>query len=546
MRMIAAGLIVALLCTSAGTSLPIRGQGQREVPRLVLVISVDQMRFDYLVRFGPLYKGGFRRLLDQGAIFRKAMVRHANTDTGPGHAVILSGRHPARTGIVADRWYDASTKKVIHLVDDPKQKALAGRGGGYSPLNFIGGSLGDTLKERFPRSRVVAVSLRERCAILMAGHRGDAAYWYEPAGGNFITSTYYMSQPPEWLETWNRQPFPDRYAGQAWNRLLANEKIYEKYAGKDDGESEWDRRDIRFPHHIRGTPPESRFYDDFRRTPFADEMTLDLALEAFKEHQLGKDEAVDIFAIGFAATDVIGHTYGPQSQEVMDQLLRLDRILDKLLQEVDKSVGLGRTIVVLTANHGVLPLVEVLQQKGLDARRASPADLEAAVHKELRTRFPGMDGLIAQYLAPNFYLDETVMGNYRLRRGDVEAAVTKALLSTDLVAAVYTNSQMLSRNQSKDPYVELFRNSFHEARSPDLIVRLKRYTYLNDRIGGTGHGSPYEYDRHVPVAFMGARIKPGKYDSPCGLEDIAPTLARLLGFDYPLEPGSRLLAEMIR
>jgi predicted AlkP superfamily pyrophosphatase or phosphodiesterase len=526
--------------------LPIWGQAPRRGFKLVLVISVDQMRFDYLTRFGSLYKGGLRRLLDQGAVFSRAMVRHAVTDTGPGHAVILSGRHPSHTGMIADRWFDASLKKVIGLVEDPKHSALGGRGGSYSPSNFIGTSLGDALKERSPNSRVVALSLRERCAILMAGQRGDAAYWYEAAAGNFVTSTYYMSQAPPWLDQWNRQRFPDRYAGQLWTRLLPDAKLYEKYAGRDDIEGEWDRRDIRFPHHIRGKPPETRFYDDLRRTPFADEMTLDVALEALKGHELGKDESTDILAVGFAATDVIGHTYGANSQEVMDQLLTLDRTLEKLFQAVEKSVGLAQTLVVLTSNHGALPLVEVLQDKGLDARRASPTDLESVVQKELGTRFPAIPGLVAHYDAPNFYLDEAVMERHQLRREDVEATITKALLSTDLVEAVYTHSLMLSSKRSSDPYVQLFRNSFYQPRSPHLMVRLKKYIYLNDRMGGTGHGSPYDYDRHVPIVFMGTKIKPGKYGSPCGLEDITPTLARLLGFEYPQEPGSRFLSEMIR
>ena len=540
--------IFAAIILIGAMLLPVWGQAPGRDVKLVLVISVDQMRFDYLTRFASLYKGGLRRLLNRGAVFSKAMVHHANTDTGPGHSVILSGRHPSSTGIIGDRWFDGSLKKVVQLVEDPKYSALGGKGGGYSPSNVIGTSLGDALKEKSPKSRVVAVSLRERCAILMAGHRGDAAYWYEGGGGagNFVTSTYYMRQAPPWLEQWNRQRFADRYAGQLWTRLLPDTRLYEKYAGRDDVEGEWDRRDIRFPHHIRGKPPEIRFYDDFRRTPFADEMTLDVALEALKGHELGKDEAPDILAVGFAATDVIGHTYGANSQEVMDQLLKLDQTLEKLFQEVEKSVGLAHTLVVLTSNHGALPLVEVLQEKGIDARRASPADMEAAVQKELGTSFPAVSGLIALFDAPNFYLDETVIEKHQLKREDVEAAVTKALLSTDLVEAVYTHSLLLRSKQSSDPYVQLSLNSFYPPRSPHLMVRLKRYIYLNDRMGGTGHGSPYDYDRHVPIIFMGTKVKPGKYGSPCGLEDIAPTLARLLGFDYPREPSSRLLSEMIQ
>jgi predicted AlkP superfamily pyrophosphatase or phosphodiesterase len=537
--------VLGVLVLFGAIFLPLQGQ-QKGAPRLILVLSIDQMRFDYLTRFAPLYKGGLRRLLDQGATFSNARLRHGITDTGPGHAVILSGRHPSHTGIVTDSWYDAAQKKICFLVEDPKYPALGGQGGSYSPVHLLGTTLGDALKEHSPQSRVVVVSLKERGAILMAGHRGDAAYWYESARGEFVTSSYYMKEAPAWLNEWNQQRFPDRYAGQKWTRLLPDERQYEKYAGKDAIEGEWDRRDIRFPHAIRGNPPELRFYDDFRRTPFADEMTVDVALQALKAHQLGTDASTDILAVGLGATDIIGHTYGGNSQEMMDQLLRLDLLLKKFLDEIDRTVGSTKTLVVLTSNHGVLPLVEVLQAGGLTAHRASPADLKAAAQDALQAHFPGVPDLIAYYDPPNFYLDEAAIEKHQLPMKTVEATLVKGLRSSGLVEAVYTRAQLMSPTKSADTYLQLYRNSFYAARSPHLLVRLKRYIYLNDRMGGTGHGSPYDYDRHVPVIFMGLGIKPGRYPAACGPEDIAPTLARLLRVAYPKEPDSRLLLEMIR
>lgn len=540
------GWLLAVLALSGTIFVPLQGQEKNVRPRLILVLSVDQMRYDYLTRFGPLFKGSLRLLLDQGAVFSKARLRHGITDTGPGHAMILSGRHPSHTGIVSDSWYDTARKKVTFLVEDPKQTALGGQGGGYSPANLMGSTLGDALKEQSTHSRVVAVSLRERGAILMSGHRGDAAYWYEPARGEFVTSTYYMKETPVWLDQWNRKRVPDRYAGQKWTRLLSDEKLYQKYAGKDAVEGEWDRRDIRFPHAIRGNPPESRFYDDLRRTPFADEITVDVTLEALKAHQLGADGATDILAVGLAGTDIVGHTYGVDSQELMDQLLRLDLTLKKLFDEIERSVGLANTLVILTSNHGVLPLVEVLQAKGMEAQRASPADLKAAADQALQARFPDVKDLIAHYDSPNFYLNEAAIEKHHLHSETVESTLVSGLMSTNLVEAVYTRAQLMSQKKSADPYLDLYRNSFYAARSPHLLVRLKKYVYLNDRLGGTGHGSPYDYDRHVPIIFMGAGIKPGKYPAPCGPEDIAPTLARLLGIEYLKEPDSRLLLEMMR
>jgi predicted AlkP superfamily pyrophosphatase or phosphodiesterase len=355
-----------------------------------------------------------------------------------------------------------------------------------------------------------------------------------------------MKEAPAWLAQWNQKRFPDAYAGKTWIRLLPDATLYERYAGKDAIEGEWDRRDIRFPHTIRGKPPEQRFYDDLRRTPFADEMIADVALETLKASGLGADDATDILAVALASTDIIGHTYGSDSQELMDQLLRLDLALGKFFDEIDRRVGLARTLVVLTSNHGAMPLVEVLQAKGVDALRASPADLRAAADEALQVRFPDSGDLIAHYDPPNFYLNEAAIARHRLTLETVESALVTGLMATDLVEAVYTRAQLGSSKKSADPYLNLYRNSFHPVRSPHLLVRLKKYVYLNDRVGGTGHGSSYEYDRHVPVIFMGTGIRPGQYPSPCGPEDIAPTLARLLGIPYPLEPDSRLLLEMTR
>jgi predicted AlkP superfamily pyrophosphatase or phosphodiesterase len=537
-------LFLTTLAIAFASLLTLRGQQSPPRPKLVLVLSIDQMRFDYLTRFAPLYKGGMRTLAERGAVFSHANYRHAAAETGPGHSVLLSGRHPSHSGIVANEWWDPYLKKAVNVVDDPIQLPLGGEGRSASPANALGFTVGDVLKQKNPQSRTVGVSLKDRSAILMAGRRADAAYWYESAGGNFITSTYYMSQAPSWLLKWNSQHLADQYAGKAWTRLLADETLYEKYAGADAIEGEWDRKDIQFPHAIRGKPPEVRYYDDFRRTPFADEVTLSVALEAMKAHQLGQDDHTDILAVGFSATDVIGHTYGADSQEVMDQLLRLDRVLEKLFKEIDDKVGLKSTLVVLSADHGSLPLVENLQRAGIAARRASPKVLENAVQQAFAQRFPGVNGLIA-YFATDIYLDLEVIARHKLDRAAVEETAISALMSTGLVEKVYTHSDLMSAADPADSYLTLFQNAFFQPRSPHLNVLVKKYVYLNSQVGGTGHGTAHEYDRHIPIVFMGEGIKPGTYETECGPEDIAPTLAHLLGLAYPREYDSRLLTEMI-
>lgn len=517
-------------------------------PRLVLFVSVDQMRADYLVRFAPLFKAGFKRLLDQGAHFTNARYRHSNTETGPGHSVLLSGRHADVSGIVMNEWYDQGTKGELNVVGDPVQITVGGEGFAASPANFLAPTVGDVLKKTAPGSRVVGVSMKDRSAILMAGRRADAAFWFDAQAGRFLSSTYYFrdGKAPAWLDAWNAERKLDSYAGKSWERLLADVKTYEKYAGPDGIEGESDRKAILFPHKIEGEAGSKKLADYVRGTPFIDELILDVAVRILDAYELGKDESPDLLAVGFSASDVVGHVYGPDSQEVMDQQLRLDQVMGRLLDEVEKRVGAGRYVVGLSADHGALPLVEVLQAKGIPAKRIKPEQTFEPAVKAVEHAFPGKAGLLLPYWAspPHIYLDPEGIRAQGLKRADVEAVVKKAVLATGLAEKVYTHADMLGDPPTGDPDFALFRASFYEPRSPHIIVRLKKWLYLGSRPGGTGHGTVHDYDRHVPVVFFGAGVKPGKYDMPAGPEDIAPTLSKMLGLDYRLEKGQRVLAEM--
>jgi predicted AlkP superfamily pyrophosphatase or phosphodiesterase len=511
-------------------------------PRLVLVVSIDQMRFDYLTRFDALYKAGLRTLLDRGAVFTDAKYRHAATETGPGHSVILSGRHPSHSGIVANEWHDSYLGKTINVVDDPVQVAIGGGGRAASPANLVGFTVGDVLKVRSPQSRVIGVSMKDRSAVLMGGRRADAAYWFENAGGNFITSSYYTHAAPSWLTEWNSKRSVDRFHGQVWNRLLDDVSLYDKHAGKDAIDGERDRKDTTFPHRFTAAPPQAEHYVELRRTPFSDDVVLDFALEAMKQHQLGADATTDILAVGFSATDGVGHAYGPDSHEVMDLLLRLDVLMGRFFKEVDARVGAGNTLIVLSSDHGVRTLVEVAQARGEQAQRVAPKVLQSAVTMAFEKRFPGVTGLISSF-AIDFYLNQDVIARQKLNRKDVEETAVSALVGTGLVEKVYTHDDLKSTSPSPDPLLPLFRNAFYEPRSPHLNVLLKKHVYMNASAGGTSHGSAYDFDRHVPIVFMGRNIPPGRHATPSGPEDIAPTLAHMLGLEFPREWDSRLLTE---
>ena len=542
MRRYSSLAVAAYLSASVGFTQPAPAVA---APRLVLVLAIDQMRHDYLTRFEPLYKGGLRALIDRGAVFTNASYRHAATETGPGHSVLLSGRHPSHSGIVANEWYDAYLKRTVNVVDDPVQRPIGGEGRAASPANAIGFTVGDILKARSPQSQIVGVSFKDRSAILMAGRRADAAYWFENAGGNFITSTYYVDAAPAWLTAWNQRRMADTFTGRTWNRLLDDASLYDKYAGPDAIAGERDGKDTTFPHVFTANPPQSQHYVELRRTPFSDEVTLEFALEAIKHHRLGTDGSTDILAIGFSATDGVGHAYGPDSHETMDQMLRLDRILGRLFAEIESTIGLHNTIVVLSSDHGARPLVEFQRTRGGRDRRIPPSVLLNAVSDAFAARFPGVKDLISYY-GIDFYLNEDLMRRNDLSRSDVERTAIAALMNTGIVERVYTHDDLKGTGPSDDPFLVLFRNAFFEPRSPHLNVLLKRDVYMTSSVGGSGHGSAYDFDRQVPVVFMGRNITAGRYAGLSGPEDIAPTLAHILGFEFPREPDSRLLVEMVK
>ncbi|MFN8006236.1 MAG: alkaline phosphatase family protein [Terriglobia bacterium] len=535
-----AGLLVMALLF-----LPLFGESRG--PKLILFLSVDQMHFEYLSRFANLYRGGLRTLLERGAVFTNAKCGYADTETAPGHSVMLSGRHPSHSGIIANSWVDPYLKKTVASIEDPVVQPVGGQGHGSSPHNFMGFTLGDFLKVNSPGSKVVGVSLKDRSAILMAGPRADAAYWYSSQSGKFTTSTYYATQLPDWLTTWNKLHRVDPFAGKSWTRLLSDLDLYEKLAGPDRNEGEGDGKDNVFPHAIRGNPPDTLFYENFQKTPFADEVTMEVALLAMKAHHLGRDLSTDILAISFSATDFIGHTYGPDSQEIMDQLLRLDQLLKKLFEAVDETVGMNGTWVVLTADHGSLPLVENLRRKGIDARRISLPELRGQVQQALSQTFPSVSGVLLRMTPTQVYLDLDVIQQSHLDRRQVEECVRQVLVASGNFEAVYPQVEILDPATPLTPLLQLVRNSFYQPRSPQLTLIPKPYYYLGDGIGGTGHGTPHDYDRQVPIVFMGDRVRAGQFQDPALLEDIAPTLADMLGLKgFPQEADSRILREMYR
>lgn len=517
-------------------------------PKLLVVIVVDQFRADYLTRFDTLFTGGFRTLLDEGAVFENAAWRHALTLTAAGHASIMTGVHPAQSGMIANNWYDPAANDgaggMVNCVDDADYLPVGGPGRSASTRGLLAETLGDRLKQQYAGAKVVSLSFKDRAAMLMGGHAADGTYWFSPGCGCFITSSYFRPDLPAWLQTFNDPPPADQFRGKDWTRLLGEPAKYEEFARPDAYADEGNGTQITFPHRLGPDPGDYR--DNLRRTGYADGLLTDLVLAAIDGESLGADGEPDLLAVSFSATDYVGHTYGPFSQEAMDQVLRLDRQLARLLTALDEKVGRDGYVLALSADHGAAPVVTYAKAVlGKDAE-AIPRDLlgdtvTAAVSKA----FPQLENVIGGQDIPHITFDVHAFQRAGVDLTGAATIAKTALLKLPQVDGVYTHADMDDESEIDDNYWQLYRNSFFPRRSPHLMVRLKPYKYVDKSQGATGHGTPHGYDRNVPVLFFGGPITAGKHTDPAGPEDIAATLGHFANVKMPTEPDARQLTELL-
>lgn len=527
----------------------------RTPPRLAVVISIDQFRYDYLDRFAGVFAAdGFRRLREQGIDFRDCHYRHGVTKTAPGHALMLSGVHANVHSIVANEWTDRTTWLSVNNVEDsgaPLVGAAPGIGGlleaksGRSPRNFNATTVGDELKLRHGAdARVIAVGNKDRAAILLGGRLADAAYWVDR--GRFVTSRYYRPALPEWVAAFNAEGRPEKVFGQTWDRLLAPE-VYERLAGPDDVAAENPANGLgrTFPRKIDGGKAElgNEFYAAFQQVPAYSELLAEFAKRAVKAEQLGRHTATDLLCIGFAQIDHVGHAFGPDSQEVMDAVLRLDRVIADLLRFLDAEVGADNYVVVVTADHGVAPMPERLQAmgRGVECGRAVSAEFTAVVEKGLNDKFGALPAPLYWALrdGSGFHFRPEALAAKKLTSAQAEAVARAALLTRPEMLAVYTRDDFAS-GRPLDAIGEMMRLSFHPARSPDVMYVLKPFWVETGKLGST-HGTPFNYDTHVPLLWYGAGLTPAAHAEPVGVDDLAPTLSGILGLPAPPQARGRKL-----
>lgn len=500
-------------------------------PRLAVVMVVDQMRADYLTRWSDTYAGGLHRLLEHGAVFTDARHSHAATVTATGHATIATGTNPCKHGVVGNSFYDRAVGRDVHSVDDSTTTIVGGGGGpGASPHKLLRSTIGEWLKQESNESAVCAVSLKGRAAVMMGGHHPNACYWYDQGDGNFISSTYYMSRLPVWATAFNESGLKDTWRDTVWSRtdLGATYHSEDTVAAEAGG-----MKSSAFPHLVADPDDTSwtAYYGALYSTPFADAFLLRFCDQLLASEKLGADDSPDLLLVSLSAADLVGHAYGPQSLEVRDYYLRLDRQLGIFLDTLDARIGKGNYVFALTSDHGVCPLPELAVNQGMPtARRLMSKDFRDDVARALQAEFPecGRAESLLVRAGYGFVIDSSLARASGLAPDDAIRRASSALERLNYVADVFTHSQLSADTVDNRPFAELFRNSFYAPRQPDLLINFEEGVFLTSSRTGTTHGSPYHYDTDVPIVFYGAGVAPGVHDEPVLTVDIAPTMAALL------------------
>lgn len=548
-------------------------------PRLVVVISIDQFRADYLRRLTDLYLppmngktvGGFRYLMTRGAYFVDARYGHFPLYTGPGHAVILTGGYPYKTGIVGNDWWSKTASAPVYCVDDARQKVVGAAAGSTAkpmgPLNLHSSTVGDELKlASGGESKVITISLKDRAAILLGGHAQDASVWFDTAGGRWISSTAFCKtgKLPTWADAINAQAIPDKSLGATWNLSVPLAALSGRGFQPDLGPNQNPGGlGLRFPHHV-GAEKNKANYGAFTLTPAANDYVFATAEAAVSAEKLGqRGDSPDLLALNLATNDYVGHAFGPYSPEALDVAVQTDRALSGFLNYLQRTVpgGLSQVAFAVTADHGVAPNPEDSVDRNLFAGRVPEAGVTKAMSDALSAQF-GADTWLAQGadgkpsgLVDGVYLylsedavTRALQSGKATSRAQIEDTAAAAVATVSGIYACYTRHQIMTGALPRTELASHIGNGFDPAVAGDLVVIISPF-YEGGTLGvssGTTHGTPYIYDTHVPLLLTGFGVTPGVYSDPVSIADLAPTLCSLLGIEYPSGCDGVLLRQALK
>ncbi len=546
-RVLVGGLVPAVAMVAGGLADQVRraqpASPASSRPTLVVLLVVDQMRADYIDRYGHQWSAGLARLLDHGAWFRLAAIPYLNTVTCPGHATIATGTYPRTHGVVLNEWWDRGAGRLVGCTDDPSAALVSyGRplSGGASIAALRVPTLADELRLQQPvPPRIVTVSLKARTAIMLAGRRADAVTWFADEGA-WATSAPYAAAPVPFVQQFVGANPVEGELDLTWTLALDPARyLFEDLAPGERPPAGWTPT---FPHPLRGDgSAAAAAYQRWERSPFSDDYLGRLAEAGVDALQLGRGRGVDFLGVSFSALDRVGHRFGPRSHEVQDTLVRLDRTIGRLLDHLDRSVGRDRYVVALTADNGVARIAEQTQAGGVPAGRIAGGRLADAINRALEPYLgPG------KYVARSVYTDVYfATGIYERVAANPEAmqAVVRALTEVEGIARVYRREDLAGAGADLDPMKRAAALGYVEGRSGDVIVVPRPYYYFSSP-DATTHGTAHQYDARVPIIFAGPGIRPGEYLTTASPADIAPTLALLAGVTMSATEG-RVLAEAI-
>jgi predicted AlkP superfamily pyrophosphatase or phosphodiesterase len=512
-------------------------------PRLVVGIVVDQMRWDYLYRYSDRYSdGGFKRLLKEGFSCENTLINYTPTITACGHTCIYTGSVPAVHGIIGNDWYSRELGRNVYCAEDSTVSTVGStsKAGQMSPRNMLVTTIGDELRlsNNF-QSKVVGVAIKDRGSILPAGHSATAAYWYDGSTGNWITSTYYMKELPSWVNSFNGEKWPAKYLGQPWSTLYpietyklstADDKAYEgRYTGATSSS---------FPHNLQSEAARS-----IAATPYGNTMTLEFAKKAVDAYQLGKGAVTDMLAISLSSTDYVGHQFGPNSIEIEDVYLRLDKDLEAFFKYLDATVGKGQYTFFITADHGVAHVPGFMEENKLPGKSWRDATLIAKLNQLVKDRFGVEKAIIAE---DNFQLslDHDAIATSGKPEKEIRDLIIANLLKQPAISNAFTLTE-LNTTTLPEPMRSMITNGFNIKRSGDIQYVLLP-GYIESGATGTTHGVWNAYDAHIPLVFMGWGVQPGHSNRTIGMTDITPTLAALLHIQMPSGNVGKVIEEITK
>ncbi len=536
-------LCVAILALS---SISLFGQSQE--PKLVIGIVVDQMRQDYLYRYWDTFgEGGFKRLVENGFMAKNAHYNYVPTNTGPGHASVYTGTTPTNNGIIGNAWYIRSENRFTNCVGDPDVLTVGAENdrGKASPKWLISSTITDELKlASQSRSKVVSVSIKDRGSILPAGHMADGAYWFDAATGAFVSSTYYMEKLPRWAEKFNKQKLPAEYANETWD-LLLDKKSYTA-SGPDNSPYEVVLRGKSTPEFPYVLPELLQAYGDYNflpLTPFGNQIVLDMAIAALEGESLGQDEETDFLAISFSSTDYAGHAWGPNSMEVQDMYLRLDKNMELLLNTLDETIGENNYLVFLTSDHGVVDV-----PARLDTLKVPAGYTRINIGKEVNDYLMLALGKQVQFVKnvsnQQIYLDRELLSGNQLE--DAARIAADYLRAKDGIFQVYTAGQLMDADFTSGGLKGMMVRGYNQERSGDVFYSLFPAHSSSGSEQGTGHGTGFTYDSHVPLIMYGKGINPGHSPEYYSVSDIAPTISVLLNIRFPNASTGQPITEALK